>query len=184
MPRSEIEQGRRIQESGVTRVGLTEGQVVEKPPLAIWVNDGFAVPIGRGPVPELGVHSRTRVRAIMLIVREVVITPELHDRDEPMPMQHGDVGITIRRRVPAEKVIVISTDLARRVMVADIVVVGLWQRHVYQAEDQYSDPQVDRQLPEFTPISRHGFALTKSDLGSFARLYIAGKSILIHPYYG
>jgi hypothetical protein len=70
---------------------------------------------------------------MMLVVRALVVIAELHDRDKPVPMQHGHVIVEVRRGMPAQKVIVIAADFARRVVVADVVIVGLGQWHVNDA---------------------------------------------------
>jgi hypothetical protein len=66
--------------------------------------------------------------------------------------------------VPAQQVIVITADFAGRVMVADVVIVGLGQRHMYEAENQNSDSQVDCPWPESAPIEPHRLASFRMDL--------------------
>ena len=78
---------------------------------------------------------------MLLIVRLAVMTAKLHDRHEPVPVQHGHVGVVIGRGMPAEQVIVVTADLAGCIMVADIMIVGLGQWHVNEAENQHSDSQ-------------------------------------------
>ena len=91
----------------------------------------------------------------MLIVWPVVMPAKFDDRHEPVPVQHGHIGVAIGPGVPSEQVIVISADLARGVMVADVVIIGLRQRHMHETENQHADSQVDQEPPDSTPISRH-----------------------------
>ena len=83
---------------------------------------------------------------------------ELHERNEPVPVQHGHVVVEIGRGVPAQEVIVVDADFAGRVMVADVVIVGLGQRYVNDAENQNADSQVRVPSPESPPIERHDLA--------------------------
>jgi hypothetical protein len=43
--------------------------------------------------------------------------------------------------VPSEEVVVVLADLARRVLVADVVEIGLGPGRMDEAEDQQGDPQ-------------------------------------------
>ena len=102
---------------------------------------------------------------MMLVVRTLVMIAELHDRHEPVPVQHGHVVVEVGRRVPAQQVIVITADFAGRVMVADVVIVGLGQRHVNDAENQYPDSQFAYPSPESKPLGRHAIA-SMDDFGT------------------
>ena len=155
-PRSGVERSYDLQQRGLACVGLTERQAIEQPPVAIGTNDRFSLPVGGRPVPQLCVHRRPLPGMVIpIIVRPLVRVAELDDRDEPVPVQHGDVSVVVRRGVPAEKVIVITANFAWRVVMADVVIVGLRQRHVEETENQNSDSQVAFAAPESTPIKRH-----------------------------
>ena len=39
---------------------------------------------------------------MMLVVGALVMIAELHDRNEPVPVQHGHVVVEVGRRVPAQ----------------------------------------------------------------------------------
>jgi hypothetical protein len=118
---------------------------------------------------------------IPIIVSPLVRAAELDDRDEPVPVQHGDVSVVVRRGVPAEKVIVISADFAGRVVMADVVIVGLRQRHVKETENQNSDSHVAFAAPESTPIMPHNSTLSRRpeslDADKIDKLHRAGKVI-------
>ena len=73
-----------------------------------------------------------------------VMTANLHDRNEPVPVEQGHIIIGASRGMPAQQMIVIDADLAAIVMMANVVVVGLRQRHVNHAENQYADSQNSR----------------------------------------
>ena len=106
----------------------------------------------------------------MLVVGALVMIAEFHDRNEPVPVQHGHVVVEVGRRVPAQKVIVIDADFAGRVMVADVVIVGLGQRHVHEAENQNSDSQVACPLPESAPLGPHVLPRSRSAIATVSAL--------------
>ena len=123
--------------------------------MCIGADHRVTVPVGRWPIAQLGVHRRTGPRTVVLVIGALVMVTEFNDRDEPVPVQHGHVVVVVGRRVPAQKVIVITTDFARSIVVANVVVVGLGQRHMNEAENQESDSQVACPTPESTPLGRH-----------------------------
>ena len=57
--------------------------------------------------------------------------------------------------VPAEQVVVMLADLARPVVVADVVKVGLRQRRVHEAEDQDHDPHAATATMPSRPTPGH-----------------------------
>ncbi len=137
--------------------------MIEKSPLAIWPNDRFAMPIRCWPVAQLCVYGRTLVGTVMLVARALVVIAKLHDRHKPVPVQHGHVVVIVRRRVPAQEVVVITADLAGGVVMADVVIVGLGQWDVHETENQNSESQAGRPSPEATPIKRHDLASFQND---------------------
>jgi hypothetical protein len=130
--------------------------VVEESSASVGMDYRLTLPVGCGPVSEMCVQGWAG--AAMFVVRRLVMITELNNRDEPVPVQHGHVVVGVGRRVPAQKVIVVDADLVGRVMVTDVVVVGLGQRHVNEAENQNSDSQVARPSPQSVPIDPHHFA--------------------------
>ena len=147
-PRLGVEGARSIRQVGQARVRLAEDQVIEESPAAVGADHRVTMPVGCRPVPNVRVQRRAGT-GVMLVVGALVMIAEFHDRNEPVPVQHGHVVVEIGRRVPAQKVIVIDADFAGGVMVADVVIVGLGQRHVHEAENQNPDSQVGCRLPEF-----------------------------------
>ena len=69
--------------------------------------------------------------------------------------------------MPAQEMIVVDADLARLVVVADIVVVGLRQRYVNHAENQHADPQGSCATPISPPPRCHDSASFLLGRGSF-----------------
>jgi hypothetical protein len=132
------------------RIRLVADQVIEESPAAVGADHRVTMPVGCRPVANVRVQCRAGT--VMLVVGALMMIAEFHNRHEPVPVQHGHVVVKVGRRVPAQQVIVIDADFAGRVVVADVVVVGLRQRHVNQAENQNSDSQVDCPWPESAPI--------------------------------
>ena len=114
--------------------------MIEESPAAVGADDRVTMPVGCRPIPNVCVQGGAGT--MMLVVGALVMIAEFHDRHEPMPVQHGHVVVEVGRGMPAQKVIVIDADFAGRVMVADVVIVGLGQRHVNDAENQYPDSHV------------------------------------------
>jgi len=121
----------------------------------------------------------------MLGALALVMIARLDERHEPVPMQHGHVVVQIGRGVPAQEVIMVDADFAGRVMVADVVVVGLGQRDVNDAENQNADSQ-DSNASSIGPLhNRHDLASPSSELET--RRAAAGNTPFTaseNPYYG
>ena len=64
---------------------------------------------------------------MMFVVGTLMMIADLHEWNEPVPVQHGNVVVRVGRWVPAQEVIVVDADLARSVVVADVVIIGLGQ---------------------------------------------------------
>ena len=83
-------------------------------------------------------HRRPLAHAMVPVTRARV-RAHLLKRDKPVPVQQRDVVVDIRRRVPAQQVIMKRAELARRVMMPDIVEIGLRKRNMDHAGDQKPD---------------------------------------------
>jgi hypothetical protein len=94
----------------------------------------------------------------MIIARLRVGVSELDDRRKPVPVQQGDVAVRSGRRVPAQEMVVVQTELAGPVVVADVVKIGLRQRYVDHAEDQEADSQRSCPTPIKPPPQCHDSA--------------------------
>jgi hypothetical protein len=130
--------------------------MVEESSATVGVDYRFTLPVGCGPISEMGVQGWAG--SLMLVVRSLVMITELYNRDEPVPVQHGHVVVGVGRGVPPQKVIVVDADLVGRVVVADIMIVGLRQRHMNETENQNSDSQVARPSPQSVPTRPDHFA--------------------------
>jgi len=69
-----------------------------------------------------------------------VVAGAVQGRENPVPVQDRRIGIVARGRMPPEQMVVVDADLARRVVMANVVEVGLRQGNVDQARDQQADP--------------------------------------------
>ncbi len=138
--------------------------MIEESSAAVGADHRLTMPVGCRPVPNVCVQGGAGAGTVMLVVGTLVMIAELHERDEPVPVQHGHVVVEIGRGVPAQEVIVIDADFTGGVMVADVVIVGLGQRHVNQAENQNADSQVDCPSPESAPIGPHRLASFRIEL--------------------
>ena len=75
--------------------------------------------------------------------------------EEPVPVQHGHIVGGAGAWVPAEQVVVVLAHLARAVVMADVVKVGLRQRRVHEAEDQDHDPHAATTTMPSRPTPGH-----------------------------
>jgi hypothetical protein len=75
----------------------------------------------------------------------------LFEGEKPVPVKDRDIGIVAGGRVPAEQVVVKDADLARFVVVADVVEVSLGEWDVERPERQQKErrdaPWVASRLP-------------------------------------
>ena len=115
--------------------------MIEEPSASCRGGYRLTLPVRCRPIPEVCVHARAGAGTMMLVVGALVMIAELHERNEPVPVQQGHVVVEIGRGVPAQEMIVIDADFAGRVVVADVVIVGLRQRYVDDAENQDADSQ-------------------------------------------
>jgi hypothetical protein len=118
-----------------------EGQKVEEPPAAIWADQRGTGPVRFGPIAEMGVQRGSGARGTVFVIGTGILSARGDEGEEPVPVQQRDVIVGTGLRMPAQEMIVVEADLSGRVVVADIVIVSLWQRDPDRAEDQDSDPQ-------------------------------------------
>jgi hypothetical protein len=161
-PRLGLEGSDIARQIGDARVRLAEDQAIEESPAAVGPDHRVAMPVGCRPVPDVCVQGGTGT--LVLIAGALVMIAEFHNRHEPVPVQHGHVVVTVGPRVPAQQVIVIDADFTGGIMMADVVIVGLGQRHVHQAENENSHSQVACRPPESAPKRRHHLASFWIDL--------------------
>jgi hypothetical protein len=76
---------------------------------------------------------------------------------DPVPVENRRIDIVSRGRMPAEEMIVVDADLTGRVVVADIMEIGLGQGDMDQARDQQADLHDPREATIVLP-NPHGFA--------------------------
>ena len=113
----------------------------EEPPAALGADHGLTRPVRFRPVAHMGVQGGAGARKPMLIIGTRLVSARLDEGNEPVPVEQGHVRVRGGRGMPAQEVIVEGADLAGRVVVADIVIIGLRQRDVDRAENQHRDSQ-------------------------------------------
>ena len=143
---------RRVRQACVRQA---KDKAIEESSTTVGANDRLATPLGRRPITKLRVDRWAGAGAMLVVVNALVVIAELHDRNEPVPMKHGHVVVEVRRWMPAQQVIVITADFARQVMVAYVVIIGLGQGHVNNAQNQNSDSQSSRTSLVCRPAGRH-----------------------------
>src|SRR5262249_51636135 len=140
-------------------VGMLKGQMSEEAAAAILLHDRLRAPVARlQPIANMRVHRRARPGPVMIVARAQVVVAKLYDRDEPVPVEQSDIVVKVGGGVPAQKVVVKYAELARCVVVTDVVIIGLRERHVDQAEDEKAQPQASRASPFTTWPKCHDFA--------------------------
>jgi hypothetical protein len=93
--------GELIRDVGLARLQPTEMQVIEETSAHIGADHRVASPVESRPVSKMCVQRRAGPRAVVLVVGGLVRVPRLDERNDPVPMQHGNVVVVIGRGVPA-----------------------------------------------------------------------------------
>ena len=109
-----------------------------------WKNLRAGFPGRRLPVGRVGVKRGECLREGVSELRS--------GRKKPVPVEHGDITGDPRPGVPAEQMIVKLANLARLVVVANVVKIRLRQRGMHHAEGHEDDPQ-DAARPRESPTS-------------------------------
>ena len=91
----------------------------------------------------------------MVVVGALVMISRLDERKEPVPVKETEVGIEIGRGMPAQQVVVMKADFTSGIVMANVVVVGLRQRNVNDAEDHDPDEEVSCPRSMIVPPRRH-----------------------------
>jgi hypothetical protein len=142
----------------LARDGSSKGQRIEESSATIGSNDWIDLPVGLRKITQMSVQRWSRRRAMLLIIRASGAAVRLDQRNDPVPMQHGHVIVVIGRGMPTEKMIVVDAYFIGRVMVANIVIVSLRQRHVNDAQNQNPDSKSSRTSLGCRPAGRHVLA--------------------------
>src|SRR5262249_23453662 len=109
---------------------------------AILLHDRLRAPIARlQPIANMRVHRRARPGPVMIVARAQVVVAKLNDRDEPVPVEQSDIVVKVGGGVPAQEGVVKYAELARCVVVTNVVIIGLRERHVDQAKDEEAQSQ-------------------------------------------
>jgi hypothetical protein len=125
--------------------GQTNCQIPGEPASNIRADHRVIEPIGLRPVTEVCVNKRPLTVGVVTVVGIV----GLGQRNKPVPVQQGDIGVNRGRGMPSQQVVVKEADLAGRVVVADIVIIRLRQRHANHTRDQQADSQQSPNEPLF-----------------------------------
>lgn len=124
----------------------------------------IARPIGFERIRQALVEPRAVAGTMPAIIRiGIVRIRSTQDRQEPMPVEHRNVFVPARRGMPPEQVVMVDADLARRIVMPNVVEVGLRQRDMDQARDQQSDPEKSRTLTWNCPKSHRPAPIFASD---------------------
>ena len=99
-------------------------------------------PVRLETIADMSMESRPGTGAMVLAVvgSLPVVAGAAQRREDPMPVQDGRIGIVTRGGMPPEQMVMVDADFARRVMMANVVEVGLRQGNMDQARDQQADP--------------------------------------------
>jgi hypothetical protein len=119
---------------------------------------GLSIPVGFKALVEVGVQGKAGGGPSGLIGVRWVAPGVLRVGQEPVPVEDRHVRVLAGRRVPPEEVIVMGAELARGVMVADVVVIDLGKGNAEQAEGQ-DDPEQTRASCLQWPSPVHGRVL-------------------------
>src|SRR5262249_31523730 len=137
----------------------SEGRVGEETPASAGLHDRLIPPVGPlEPIADMGVHRGYGAGTVLVVAGWSLWVAQLNGRNEPVPVQHGDVVVVVGRGVPAQEVIVEDANLAWGVVVANIVVIGLGKRHVEDADNQQTDTQMLSAAPIGLATRCHDFA--------------------------
>ncbi len=104
------------------------------------LNERLASPVVRHQsVTNVRVERRARARPMVVVIRSLMGIRTVKLRQKPVPVQQRDVGIQFGCGMPPQQMIVMSTDLARTVVMANVVIVRLRQGHVNHAQNHDPD---------------------------------------------
>src|SRR5262245_50149542 len=107
--------------------GQAQRQVLDEPSATLGANYGPARPVRLGPIAHLGMQGGAGARGGMLVIAAGTTGAGVDEGNDPVPVQQGNVFVRAGRRMPAQEMIVVGAELAGRVVVADIVIIGLRQ---------------------------------------------------------
>jgi hypothetical protein len=88
---------RRVRQACVRQA---KDKVIEESSTTVGANDRLATPVGCRPIPQLRVDGWAGARAMLVVVSALLVIAELHDRNEPVPVEHGHVVVEVRRGMP------------------------------------------------------------------------------------
>lgn len=133
--------------------------MIEKASATIGLYHGLPLPVLRlKAVAEAGMERGAGAGAMLVAVRELVMIAGLDEWNKPVPVQQGHVVIEIGQGMPAQEMVMEETGLARRIVVANIVVIDLRYGNVDDAENHERDSQSSRPQPVNPPLDSHRFA--------------------------
>jgi len=95
---------------------------------------------------------------MLIVVGTSMWVAQFNERNEPVPVEQGDVVVVVGRGVPAQEVVMVGAELARGIVVADVVIIGLGKRYVDHTENQKADSQGSRATPIRLPPRCHDTA--------------------------
>jgi len=92
---------------------------------------------------------------MVVVVGTLMGIRRFKQRKEPVPVEKREVGIRISRGMPAQQMIVMFTHLANPVVMANVVIIGLRQGHVDDAQNHDPDSQDSQPRPVIVAPRRH-----------------------------
>ena len=134
-----------------TRARAIERGTIDQLPRSRHPKERLASPVIRHQtVTDMGMNRGAGTRPMVVVIGLLVRNRRsFKQRQEPVPVQQRHVGIGFGRRVPPQQVIVVIANLARTVVMANVVIVGLRQRHVNHT--QHHDPDEQDARPRCLP---------------------------------
>ena len=132
---------------------------MEQAAATIGMHHGLTPPVlALQALTDVGMKRGARALAIVLAIGELVMMAGLDERNEPVPVQKSYVVIEVGKGMPLEEMVMEVTGLARRVVVADVVIIDLRDWNVDYAENHHRDSQSSRAQPINLAFHRHRFA--------------------------
>ena len=81
----------------------------QKASATLGVHDRLSPPVVRlQPVSDMGVHRGAGTGTLIIVAGRRSWVAQLDVRNEPVPVQQGDVVVVARRRMPAQEVVVVE----------------------------------------------------------------------------
>jgi hypothetical protein len=133
--------------------------MMEQASATIGMHHGLTAPVlALQALTDVGMKRGAGALAMVLAIGELVMMAGLDERNEPVPVQKSYVVIEVGKGMPLEEMVMEVTGLARRVVMADVVIIDLRDWNVDHAENHHRDSQGSRAQPINLAFHPHRFA--------------------------